>query len=283
MAGMKLAICNEIFQGWSMDAVLRYCAKLGYDGIEIAPFTLAHTVGEITQEARRRLREESLRLGVEIIGLHWLLARTEGMGLVHPEAAVRERTSRYLCELVDCCADLGGSVLVLGSPQQRNISTDQTREQAWDLAAQTLRPVVQRAEERQTIICLEPLSPTETNFINTAAEAIRFIEPFRSPALKIILDVKAMCAEETPIPEIIRASWPHFAHFHANDKNLKGPGFGDVDFQPIAAALRQVGYQGYVSVEVFKFDEGPEVIARNSLEYLRQVFPESPGKDFGSA
>jgi sugar phosphate isomerase/epimerase len=269
---MKLAICNEIFQGWPIAAVLDYCARLGYDGVEIAPFTLAKTAGEITPGARRLLRETAARLGLEICGLHWLLARTEGMGLTHPEAAVRERTARYLCELVDCCADLGGKVLVLGSPQQRNVSAEVTPEQAWEFAAQTLRPAVRRAEERGAVLCLEPLSPAETNFINTAAQAIRFADQFHSPAMKIILDVKAMCAEDQPIPEIIRQSWPHFAHFHANDKNLKGPGFGEVDFRPIAAALLEAGYQGYVSVEVFKFEDGPELIASRSLEYLRRVF-----------
>jgi sugar phosphate isomerase/epimerase len=98
------------------------------------------------------------------------------------------------------------------------------------------------------------------------------VEQFHSPNFKIILDVKAMCTEAKPIPQIIGESCPHFAHFHANDKNLKGPGFGDVDFKPIAAALKQVGYDGYVSVEVFNFDEGPEVIASKSLEYLEATF-----------
>ena len=134
------------------------------------------------------------------------------------------------------------------------------------------RDAVKRAEDRGVTICFEPLSPAETNFINTAAAAIEFVKPFKSPAFQIILDVKAMCSEAKPLPQIIRESWPHFAHFHANDKNLKGPGFGDVDFKPIAATLREVGYGGYVSVEVFKFEEGPEVIASQSIEYLRTAF-----------
>jgi sugar phosphate isomerase/epimerase len=81
-----------------------------------------------------------------------------------------------------------------------------------------------------------------------------------------------MSSESKPIPQIIRDSWPHFAYFHANDKNLKGPGFGEVDFQPIGKALREVGYDGYVSVEVFKFEEGPQVIAEKSLATLRAAF-----------
>jgi sugar phosphate isomerase/epimerase len=131
---------------------------------------------------------------------------------------------------------------------------------------------VAHAGERDVTICFEPLAPSETNFINTAAEAIRFTQQLGSPHFKIILDVKAMCSEAKPIPQIIRESWPHFAYFHANDRNLKGPGFGDVDFKPIAAALREVGYAGVVSVEVFKFEEGAEVIATKSIDYLKRVF-----------
>jgi len=269
---MRFAICNEIFQGWSPEAVLEYCAKLGYDGLEIAPFTLAKTVSEISPLQRRQLRQAAARAGVEICGLHWLLARMEGLHLNHPDTAVRERTARYLCDLVDCCADLGGKIMVLGSPQQRNVLPGLTTRQAWDLAAQTLASVVRRAETHGVVICFEPLSPAETSFINTAAEAIDFARQFNSAAMKIILDVKAMCSEPKPIPQIIRKSWPHFAHFHANDKNLNGPGFGEVDFEPIAAALNEVGYNGWVSVEVFKFEEGPEAIASRSLECLRRAF-----------
>ncbi len=255
-----------------MEAVLAHCAGLGYQGLEIAPFTLAKTVGEISAGQRRQIRQAAARAGVAVCGLHWLLARTEGLHLNHNDPAVRERTAGYLCQLVDCCADLGGRTLVLGSPQQRNILPGLTAQEAWDLAAQTLAGAVQRAEKRGVVLCVEPLSRAETNFINTAAEAIRFAGQFRSAAVKIVLDVKAMCSETEPPAEIIRQSWPHFAHFHANDRNLKGPGFGEVDFAPIAAALREIGYEGWVSVEVFKFEEEPEEIARRSLEYLRRVF-----------
>lgn len=269
---MKFAVCNEIFQGWKIADVFGFVAGAGYDGIELAPFTLAPVVNDISAAARAELRELARGLNLEICGLHWLLARTEGFHLNHPDAAIRRRTAAYLGDLVDCCADLGGKVLVLGSPQQRNVQAGLSREQAWDFAAATLRDAVKRAEDRGAVVCFEPLAPSETNFINSAAEAIRFAGQFKSPAMKIILDVKAMCAETAPIPDIIEKSWPHFAHFHANDKNLKGPGFGEVDFRPIAEALRKVGYDAYVSVEVFRYEEGPETIARRSLEYLRNVF-----------
>ena len=161
---------------------------------------------------------------------------------------------------------------MVGSSKQRNLEPGIELAQAADWATEVFRPAVADAEDKGVTICFEPLAPSETNFMNTAAEAIEFIHRIPSPAFKIILDVKAMCSMGKPIPDIIRESWPEFAYFHANDANLKGPGFGEVDFVPIAAALKEVGYQGYVSVEVFKFEEGPEAIATQSLDYLKKTF-----------
>ncbi len=269
---MKFGICNEIFQGWSLDDTFSYAAKAGYDLVEIAPFTVAKYVTDITAAERGRIKDAAARAGIGIAGLHWVLVQAEGMHLTSPEAAVRAATAQYFVELVECCADLGGTRIIVGSPKQRNVAEGVSHEQAWAWAGQVFRDAVKRAEDRGVVLCFEPLATEETNFVNTAAEGIRFAEKFGSPAMSIILDVKAMCAESKPIPQIIRESAGNFAYFHANDRNLKGPGFGDVDFAPIAAALRDVGYDGTVSVEVFKFEEGPEVIATKSIEYLRRVF-----------
>ena len=269
---MKFAICNEIFQGWKIEDTLPYISRLGYQGVEIAPFTLANSVTEISSGERNRIRDLAAAQGIEVAGIHWVLVKPEGLYINHPDAALRKRTAAYFRDLVDFCADLGGKVMVVGSPKQRNIVPNVTQEQAWDWALNTFGEAVKQAEQRGVTICFEPLAPSETNFINTAADAIKFIERIPSTHFKIILDVKAMCSESKPIPQIIDESWPHFAHFHANDKNLKGPGFGEVDFRPIAAALKKVGYKGYVSVEVFTFEEGAEAIASRSLEYLRSTF-----------
>ena len=255
-----------------MEDTLACAARLGYSGVEIAPFTLANSVTDISATERQAMREAAARNQIEIAGIHWVLVKPEGLYINHPDSALRERTAKYFCDLVDFCADLGGKVMVVGSPKQRNVLPGVSREQAWEWAAATFRDAVARAEQREVTICFEPLAPAETNFINTASEALQFIQQVPSPRFKLILDVKAMCSEAKPIPQIIRESWPHFAHFHANDRNLKGPGFGDVDFKPIAVALKTTGYQGFVSVEVFNFDEGAEAIASRSLEYLQQAF-----------
>ena len=249
-----------------------YAAKIGYDAVEIAPFTLANSVVEISKAERNRLRELASKNGIEIAGIHWVLVKPEGLYINHPDRAIRQRTAKYFCELVEFCANIGGTRMIVGSPKQRTVLPGVSFEQARDWALETFREAVVHAAAREVTVCFEPLGPGETNFINTATDAIDFVQRQPSPRFKIILDVKAMSTESKPIPQIIRESWPHFAHFHANDPNLKGPGFGKVDFKPIAAALKELEYKDFVSVEVFNFDEGAETIAGKSLSYLKEVF-----------
>lgn len=269
---MQFGICNEIFKDWKLEDAMAFAKNAGYDAIEIAPFTLAKYVTEINSETRAEIRAAAKRVGIAISGIHWVLVQTEGFHLTHPDPEIRERTANYYVELVNFCADIGGRYLINGSPKQRNLEAGVHVEQAKEWAREVLQPAVNVAEDRGVTICFEPLAPTETNFINTAAEAIEFANRFKNPAMSVILDVKAMSSEGRPLPEIIRSSKGGFAYFHANDANLKGPGFGEVDFRPIAAALQEVGYDGFVSVEVFKFEEGAEVIATKSIEYLRSAF-----------
>ena len=272
---MKFSICNEIFQGWKLEDVFRSAKSIGYDAVEIAPFTLAESVEQISAEERTRIRESAKDAGIEIFGIHWVLVKPDGLSINGPDVAVRERTAAYFKELVDFCADIGGRAIVVGSPKQRQILPGVTVAQAREWTLETFRPAVARAEERGVVICLEPLGEAETNFINTAAQAVELTEQLHSKAFQIILDVKAMYAEGRPLPQIIRESRGKFAYFHANDRNLKGPGFGDVDFVPIFRALRVVGYDGVVSVEVFKFEEGPQEIATRSLETLKKAWQQA--------
>ena len=270
---MRFALCNEMFEDRSMAEVCSVVSKLGYQGLEIAPFTLAPSATEVTTAQRADARKAMADCGLECVGLHWLFAGPEGLHMTTPDDATWQRTRDYLSALLDLCADLGGKVLVLGSPKQRSVLENQTPEGAWQRAAELLGSVLDKAGGLGLTICLEPLSPVETNFINTVEEGMKMVRQISHPSLKIHLDVKAMCSEGTPVPEIIRSvTDDDIGHFHVNDANLYGPGMGDVDYAPIAEAIRDVGYDRWLSVEVFKYDPDPETIARKSIEYLRQFW-----------
>ena len=271
---MKFAICNETFQDWPFDKAFAFARQCGYTGIEFAPFTINKNAYAISADRRREIRRQAEDAGLTVVGLHWLLAFTEGYYLTSPEADVRRRTSEYLGELARLCRDLGGKVLVLGSPKQRNLLPGVTHDQAMEYAADVLRGVVPTLEECGVVLAAEPLGPEEGDFLRTAELGVRLIQMVDSPHCRLHLDVKAMSTEQRPIAEIIRQSAPWLVHFHANDPNLRGPGMGHVKFEPIAAALRETNYTGWVSVEVFDYTPDPDTIARESREYLRGIFGE---------
>jgi len=267
---MKYAICNETFEGWEHARVCARVAELGYTGLEVAPFTLAPRITDVSAARRSELRQQAEAAGVQIIGLHWLLAKTEGFQLTSADPAVRKRTGEYLAEMARAAADMGGDILVLGSPFQRNIPEGYTREQAEDFALDSLSYCLRALEEGRVNLCLEPLTPAETNFMNTAAEGAAMCRRLAHPYVKLHLDVKAMSVETKPTPDVIRENKEYFRHFHANDPNKRGPGFGDTDFKPIFQALRDVNYTNWVSVEVFDYSPDPETIARESIRYMRE-------------
>lgn len=269
---MKFAICNEMFEGWDFAGVCRTAAEFGYDGVEVTPYTLGDRPRDLPAAERARMVKEAAAAGVEIVGLHWLLAKTQGFHVSHPDAAVRKRTADYLVDLVRLCSDLGGRVMVFGSPNQRSILDGVTPDQAWGYTADTLRAVIPALEQLGITLCIEPLSHAETNFLNTAAEACRMICELDSPRIGLILDVKAMSSEASTPADIIRANRDSLAHVHANDANRRGPGFGNTDFIPIAQALHDIDYGGWVSVEVFDFTPDPVTIARDSMKYLTETF-----------
>ena len=267
---MKFAICNETFQEWPLPRGFEFAAECGYTGIELAPFTISNHVTDITAARREEVRREADKAGLTVVGLHWLLAKTEGFYLTSPDAAVRKRTADYFAALAQFCSDVGGKIMVLGSPQQRNLLPGVSLQEAGGYAAEVIESFVPTLEKTGVTLALEPLGPNEGDFLVTTPQAVALAERIGSPNVRLHLDVKAMSSEAMPVAEVIRQNGRILAHFHANDPNLQGPGFGDEDFVPILEALGQIDYRGWVSVEVFDYTPGVERLAKDSLDYMNK-------------
>lgn len=266
---MKFAICNETFGDWPLERSLEFAAEAGYTGWEVAPFTLGEDPLALSGVERNQYRTDVSQAGLEVVGLHWLLAKTEGLHLTSPDARIRKATSQHLIDLAHLCGELGGKVMVLGSPQQRNVADAISVQEAYMHAANVLRAVVPTLEKTGVKIALEPLGPEETNFINTAEEARRLQALVGSDHIGLHLDMKAMSSEEKSMPELIRENQDWLIHFHANDPNRQGPGMGDTEVAPVFDALTEIGYDGWVSVEVFDHEPGVERLVKESMANMQ--------------
>jgi sugar phosphate isomerase/epimerase len=278
---MKFAICNETFIDWPHEKAFAFAAECGYTGIELAPFTLGEPgetiadVRDVSAARRETLKGMIAEAGLEVVGLHWLLAKTSGFHLTTNGAAVRKTTTEYFAQLARLCHDLGGKIMVLGSPQQRNLSPDVSEDQGMEHAAEVLRGFMPLCEDLNVTVALEPLGAIEGNFLNTAAKGVELIEMVASSHCRLHLDCKAMSSETDSIPTLIHRHQDHLAHFHANDPNRMGPGFGELEFVPIVQALGEIDYRGWVSVEVFDYTPGPEALAKESIEHLLHCLEEA--------
>ena len=266
---IQLGICNELFEGWDLARVCRFVKEVGYDGIELAPFTLAERITDLDSTQLRASRATVADAGLQVIGLHWLLAQTTEFYLTSPDPVVQARTGDYLLALARATRELGGGLLVLGSPKQRDLLPGVTFDAAVGHATRTLERVLPHLDELDVDLCLEPLGPGETNFLNTCAETVRWIERVGHPRLRLHMDVKAQSTEAgTTVPALIAEHGAIARHFHAQDPNRLGPGMGPVNFAPIVRSLVDSGYDHWISVEVFDFSPGPEKIARDSFSCL---------------
>ena len=263
---MKIALCNEVLRDMEFSAQCDYAAALGYDGLEIAPFTLGELPHFLNSQERAHLRRAAANAGIQITGLHYLLITPKGLSINVRDTSVRERTVDVLRRLIGLCADLGGQVLVHGSPAQRQVPAGDDLVAAWPRARETFVEIAKDAEAAKVRYCIEPLARQQTNFINTVAEAVQLVQAIGSPAVRTMIDTSAATVTETlPLPALLDRWLPTgmIGHMHVNDSNRGGPGQGKDPFAPVFAALVRHQYAGVVSVEPFDYvPNGPGCAAR---------------------
>jgi D-psicose/D-tagatose/L-ribulose 3-epimerase len=271
---MKLSLCNEVLREMAFPDQCELAASLGYDAMEIAPFTLSQAPHALPAAERRRVRQTAEQAGVPVSGLHFLLIAPPGLTLTGGDAEARERTRKVIIELVNLCAELGGRYLVHGSPQQRTVPEGASMQAARAHASDILAAAGEAAGRAGVVYCLEALAPQETNFINTVAEAANLVREIGAPALKTMIDTSAAGrAEAQPIETLARQWVPTglIGHVHVNDRNRRGPGQGEDRFAGFLRALAETGYSGTVGVEPFDYHPDPRTCAARAIGYLRGI------------
>lgn len=262
---MRLALCNEVLAPLPLARQCALAAALGYDGLEIAPFTLSDAPQAIDAAHAAAFRREVEGAGLVVTGLHWLLVKPAGLSLTAPDAGLRARTLEVMKRLTGLCAALGGTVLVHGSPAQRRIAEGETHAVARARLVDALAAIAPVAAAEGVVYCIEPLSRAETALVNTVAEAAEVVREIGHPNLRTMIDCSAAGQVETQsVPELIDQWLPTglVAHIQINDPNRRAPGQGAMPFAPIAAALHRNGYAGTVAVEPFDYvPDGPGAAA----------------------
>nr|WP_205600816.1 sugar phosphate isomerase/epimerase family protein [Halomonas socia] len=249
-----------------------FAASIGYDGLEVAPYTLADdplTLSDVELHGYRRMAADA---GVTISGLHWLLVAPAGLSIVDADHAVRRRTLDAMRRLVEVCAELGGGVLVHGSPRQRMLGEDAEGDR--DRAQAYFALAGEVAAEAGVTYCVEPLAVAETNFITTLDEAAALVREVNSPGLKTMLDTSAAANGERRSVVALLDEWlPSglIAHLQLNDRNRRAPGQGEDRFAPILDVLRRHGWNRPIAVEPFIYEPDGLATAARAIGYLRGI------------
>jgi D-psicose/D-tagatose/L-ribulose 3-epimerase len=271
---LRLAICNNTFQGSTFEQACQGAARAGYTGLEIAPGTLHEDPASVTASRRAEIRRAMDSEGLTFVGLHNLLGAPKGLHITTPDDAVRRRSWEYFRRLIDLCADLGsGGGMVLGSGKQRDALPGTSREDARNRVRDGLANLAPHAAARGVVLLPETLAPHLSNILTSMEETISLVREIDSPAVQTLFDTHNAVAETLPHDELIERYAAHIRHVHVNEMDGRHPGTGNYDFGNLLGALRRISYAGWVSLEVFHFEPSGDEIARASAEYLRSVAP----------
>jgi sugar phosphate isomerase/epimerase len=268
---MRISLCNEVVRDLDFAAQCALAAALGYDGLEVAPFTLDAEAPHLLPASRRvELRRAAQEAGIPVTSLHWLLVAPAGLSITDADPALRARTLDVMERLVELAADLGATLLVHGSPAQRRVAADGDAARAEEAMARAGAWAAQHG----VTYCLEPLDSGQANWCTTLAEAAAIVRRIGHPALRTMLDTCAAGNGEADSVVRLLERWVPtglVAHVHLNDRNRRGPGQGEDRFGPVLAALRRTGYAGFCAVEPFDYmPDGPTSAAR-AIGYLRAL------------
>lgn len=274
---MKITLCNEVLMPMSLAEQCAFVRDVGYDGLEIAPFTLAEDPTRLSRAEIADVRGTIEDHGLFVSSLHWVAMAPAGIDLTSLDAETRDHTRSALLGLVELAAGLGAGVIVHGSPAQRRLGDNRQAQRA--VAMDHFGAAARRAEELGITYCLEAINRSECNFVNTIAEADAMVKEIGAPALKLMIDVCHAAREESEtLAELARRYMAEgkLAHVQLNAANRRGPGEGDRPdrrdaIAPLLAALRETGYAGVLAVEPFEYvPDGPACAAR-AAGYVRGV------------
>ncbi|HEV7217034.1 MAG TPA: sugar phosphate isomerase/epimerase family protein [Chloroflexota bacterium] len=249
MPRMRLCANTACLAAFGAEEAVRAIAALGYAAVE---FLVSATLmpGDAPPARRRALRALCTDLGLAVAGTNGVLP-ARGYNFLVDDEQERSRGVGQVKRVIDLCADLGGQVVTVGSTGARNIPEGMPRERWLPRALAAYRAWGDYAAPRGVRVTVEIINRYEANWGRTIAEGIAFLAEAGHSNLGLTLDTFHMSIDEGVFAEAIAAGAQHIVHVHTADSNRQAPGAGNLAFAPLLGALRDNGYAGYLSLELF--------------------------------
>lgn len=239
----------------------RRAAASGFDAVEI----FAPSAGAIERsELRALLDKHRLSLAALGTGAGWLVHK---LSLTHPEAGVRKQALDFIRDIIALAAEFNAPAII-GSMQGRWEGAVQ-RDQALAWLAEALNHLGRLAAAGGQVLLYEPLNRYETNLFNRVGDTAGFLKNLNASNIRILADLFHMNIEENSVPDALRGAGRFIGHVHFADSNRHAVGLGHTTMGPIIDALREIGYEGYLSAEIFPLPDS-ETAARQTIESFRR-------------
>lgn len=267
-SAVTIALVSQIKSGpwifWEdLEKSLEQAAALGFDAVEL--FTSSADAIDPIQ-LRALLEKHQIQLAAVGTGAGKVI---HGLTLTDPDAEVRKKAISFISEMISFGAKFGAPAII-GS-MQGNILPSGNRSETLDWLAEGLNLLEKHASIHGVFLIYEPLNRYETNLLNTLESAADFLEKSKLKNVKLLADLFHMNIEEESLPRAIREYGKYVGHLHFADSNRRPIGMGHTDMMPIAQALKEIGYLGFVSAEAFPYPN-PDAAAEQTIKAFQEFF-----------
>lgn len=237
-------------------------AALGFDAVEVFPPSAA-AVDAV--ELRALTEKHGLKVAAIGTGGGWVVYK---LSLTHPDAENRRQARAFIREMIAVAASFGAPAII-GSMQGKAEGTvDREKALAW--LREALEELGDYAQEQGQPLLYEFLNRYETNLFNRVEEAAAFVRSLRTRGVKLLADLFHMNIEEADLAAAIRAGGELIGHVHFADSNRRAIGLGHTAVGPVVDALKEIGYTGYLSAEIFPLPDA-DTAARQTMESFRRL------------
>jgi sugar phosphate isomerase/epimerase len=247
----------------TLDECCERAAELGFDAVEIFPPD-AQTFPK--QELRALLAAQRLGLAAVGTGAGWV---KHGLCLCDADPEKRAAAIAFIADVIAVAGEFGAPAII-GSMQGRSSPTV-PRDEALDHLAEALGTLGERAAGHGQVLLYEPLNRYETDLFNRQADAAAFLETRGLAHVRLLCDLFHMNVEEADIAATLHSVGRHVGHVHWADSNRRAMGLGHTSPEPIVQALREIGYTGYLSAEVFPLPSSDEAASASIESFRRSV------------